>query len=909
MEFPPKWADLTIEKIDLDPGTMAKQAKEYENLKAGRKHQMMFKYHRMVHFQQFPQKNGDKCTTLHISAIYKFERKGQLIFVIGEDMNPNIIDCIGVKDALYLDYESHTDDKLKRIIDHGGKLIYLFSQRIMIVRDALILNGFRFTDYIKSRVEYADDGKRSLDVTFLKNMKVGDGNVYTFTEWKRDQGKEIPLINAISGIVHEVYMQGRGRTFYLFGDQHVRHRSPPCGVKNEIGIDDLFEIAMTEAANEGRVLDIHVELSSQGFATNQLDGMDNEVFIKHLYQKLRPCYRKKCTFQHRIHGDDIRHYSNFEYSTTVVSDLISAAHEVTLNPVNNKIAYDRYYRQLALAFSQLDQGPNGVYNDYRKVVFTHRKLRKQLDAIKDVDIREYITKKVELTLASFKGLSWEQYAKRALGTRIFFFSDAEIMDAFILARMFRSFRKIPGRYSEDQQSIIIHAGDAHIRAIVKDLLNLGIRHTIDYPESLIQCVNLPLRLPLFKTQPFTKRIDPVVTDPRQPPPRNQNIVDSIYPKEFYITPFPYEKRYVELLDICGTVQALETYRLSKVYMNEGIFTKYKKYTSHIELYKEMATLYGSDLPFQYLSIEELERNAGNLINIVSSPTTSIKDLRWNIEKVLKVYTLTDVELFLNIPVIVRHIKNILKEVPSPQAPPIKDMSFFEKLRHAVKNARYVSQLRDLGRGHFKGLSKLNKSNMEKFRREFLEEIDKMDGRSEKKKVEVKSKVKVGSASKEENKITEVKVGSASKEEKKVEVKSKVKVDSASKEENSELIAKIKNEKRISGLQLLAKPYISGTGKYRLADIETLRTRLLEFLQKDDDIPTNHPVDIPIPKNDSPPDIPISKGGLSAEKKRIRAITAIGKMKDEARNLGLSGYSKYKLTDIEDLRKRVLAMVK
>jgi hypothetical protein len=144
-------------------------------------------------------------------------------------------------------------------------------------------------------------------------------------------------------------------------------------------------------------------------------------------------------------------------------------------------------------------------------VFTPLKIQKQIESIRDpklqreidillADIRFQVSHVPTLKELNQFLTSWSKYCKNT-GTKRKFLEEltnicdrldtpfADLLDAYLIARMFRSFRKVRNRYSKRPKNIITFTGNYHATNLRNMLTSLGFK-TVHTTTSSDQCLSL-----------------------------------------------------------------------------------------------------------------------------------------------------------------------------------------------------------------------------------------------------------------------------------------------------------------------------------------------------------------------------------------------------------------------------------
>jgi len=278
--------------------------------------------------------------------------------------------------------------------------------------------------------------------------------------------------------LYELYSDRYQKRIYLFGEQHVRNAPCPPDMWSE----EIPEFIESVIKNTPRTIDVFLELPfiSQRFGTKEqplLDPKQAETIHKFL-TKFEPCLqvdKSLCKYPNaRIHYTDVRKLPDVAAFNDMFFDMANIRVQVTDGVLTPQ------------------QGLNGLkratiwYKSYFppnvKELMEKTKVYKQLDNIADHTTRAAIIKYVEDTiktgttkyvidLAKLSALpqnpTKDEFLKATELLAVDYYQPyVALMDAYILGRIFRTFKNASG-----PDSIITYTGAAHTKNLVTCLQN------------------------------------------------------------------------------------------------------------------------------------------------------------------------------------------------------------------------------------------------------------------------------------------------------------------------------------------------------------------------------------------------------------------------------------------------------
>lgn len=296
---------------------------------------------------------------------------------------------------------------------------------------------------------------------------------------------------------------------YVFGEVHGGE--PRCVTKDAtINVEDF--IADTINISSPHVVDVYLE-KSRDFS---LEDFREEQYLDRIYKKLYPCLRgrhsqgdqkQNCPYPNlRFHAVDIRDTENSTSSIVFLTEIYDAiSHLLKARDKESIIdGVQTIARSISMLFGDLKEDKKVDYEPFLE----DEQLRKQLQAVdKGVlsTLMLHLNTHTNLTNAEMRDLKemCEIIVRRGaddLTLKGFLPAIADIhqeilgflslfVDIYTMARIFRSFRKVPGQYSGDPQRIIIYLGDFHaiscreiLRVLGFTLVSQTYAQIQDYPK-------------------------------------------------------------------------------------------------------------------------------------------------------------------------------------------------------------------------------------------------------------------------------------------------------------------------------------------------------------------------------------------------------------------------------------------
>jgi hypothetical protein len=430
-------------------------------------------------------------------------------------------------------------------------------------RDRLIFDRRVYQGSIKATTEYGDKLKEPI----IPPLALQTGlKMYTYVDYVLSHGKE-PYFDLLEGPVTITKVSGNGKTIILLGDEHSINQHEGCHEATFLKgqriteLIDFFRITMEHQQHEGRVLDIFLEHETAQERNRSdlvyMDGISGN-YLNSLSAFFGDCIEGDKCWNHRVHSVDIR--------TLRKHDKIDAdgRYNDPFNYLLDEIFFmnhhDRmnspYHRKpivlMAYVLLSSSKNPPPVYLDefFQEGYLKVRKLQKQFDAIKDLRIRGYLSSLFNFLLARHQGIRLADVFFDVKKREGIFTTCTRIMDIFTLARMFRSYQKVPGIYSENPRDIIIYAGYAHAQSIHYHLTKLGLK--TEYHSEMkslanqnVQCVPSGILNNPFTSNPLPGQVSKVKKERRVTVDQAWDKVLEMYPFAYrYLFPWSSFKTYV-----------------------------------------------------------------------------------------------------------------------------------------------------------------------------------------------------------------------------------------------------------------------------------------------------------------------------------------------------------------------------
>jgi hypothetical protein len=264
--------------------------------------------------------------------------------------------------------------------------------------------------------------------------------------------------------VSEMYSELYGKHVYLFDDFHIAKKFCEEN-KDTIDIDKLIQKTILQ--NQDKMIDVFIEIFYDVFHIkmediskikfNSGDSEATSYMIKshELLQECSNVKKKDCNYDNlRYHVSDIRFKSGVHFDMRPETFLM-----------DKEIFFDLF-------------GEEKTTDLHRKRILQSFKINRQLQAIEDEKVKSFIEHEIALYFETSEKLisQLRTYFKQSIfnarmeDTKIHLMK--HLMNFYILARMFRSFKKEKDMYSEPANNIIVYAGGDHVLAIISMLKKL-----------------------------------------------------------------------------------------------------------------------------------------------------------------------------------------------------------------------------------------------------------------------------------------------------------------------------------------------------------------------------------------------------------------------------------------------------
>lgn len=329
--------------------------------------------------------------------------------------------------------------------------------------------------------------------TIIKFKQINNYISYILSIYIKNE--KIPYINNLIGAFHFVEMKYKDKHFYLIGERHTNDIN--CNYKNgDILIPDLIELIIRTTP---KVIDLFIERRM-----DETKSKDIKNYLRATYNKFEKCVRKVCIHKNlRIHNVDIRSRSR--------DSLPHILYLYTKEKLRNKDVsnLEEIIEENKKEITSLLKDGNLIKQEIDDSIEFHDKILKQIENIQDKKIKSQIQKfiiklqnkhpynKITYTQLLSDNISISKDLK-------LFLSDYRVsfMDFYCLSRIFRSFKQVKDKPSNDPQNIIIHTGDRHIRNYQRFLLEIGGKVIYEQNNKDItryNCINIKnVKQPFFK---------------------------------------------------------------------------------------------------------------------------------------------------------------------------------------------------------------------------------------------------------------------------------------------------------------------------------------------------------------------------------------------------------------------------
>ncbi len=380
-------------------------------------------------------------------------------------------------------------------------------------------NGYKKGSYlVKYNVEELEknkDLKRVVD-KLVKADKEGPLILMT-DRWFNPRKYNLMKPKKLLGPIAMTYMTSNKypHKICLFGDFHTLD-SEECPKSEEI---QDFIINYTK--NSPKFIDIFLEaeyVSEKGITEDKEESiMESYLFTKVVESFDPTCFeilKDNCDLQtSRMHYTDMRNLYNYSLEKNFVNNLNVIMSWTLLLQQGELTGGVDTLRYIIKKF--LSEGKPGLtnMNTLKKLItggIREERIMKQIENIPDKNIRNTIMTSYKTDLKNALGvLETKLISKKLANIRkinfkklfLFAFYVLEVytvyMDYYLMGRVFRTFRDIPGEYSEPAYNSIIYAGDIHIGRYIDILQTLGFKINFS-DKNMDKCLNLKgLSQPLF----------------------------------------------------------------------------------------------------------------------------------------------------------------------------------------------------------------------------------------------------------------------------------------------------------------------------------------------------------------------------------------------------------------------------
>lgn len=329
--------------------------------------------------------------------------------------------------------------------------------------------------------------------TIIKFKQINNYFSYILSIYIKNE--KIPYINNLIGAFHFVEMKYKDKHFYLIGEHHKDDAN--CNYKKgDILIPDLIELIIRTTP---KVIDLFIERRM-----DEKKSKDIKNYLRATYNKFEKCVRKVCIHKNlRIHNVDIRSRSR--------DSLPHILYLYTKEKIKNRDVYhlEEIIEENKKEITRLLKDGNSIKQEINDSIEFHDKILKQGENIQDKKIKDKIQKFITKLQNehSYNKITYTQLLSNnssIIKKLKLFLSNYRVsfMDLYCLSRIFRSFKQVKNKPSNDPQNIIIHAGDGHIRNYQQFLLEIGGKVIYEQHNKDIHnynCVNIKnVKQPFFK---------------------------------------------------------------------------------------------------------------------------------------------------------------------------------------------------------------------------------------------------------------------------------------------------------------------------------------------------------------------------------------------------------------------------
>ena len=317
----------------------------------------------------------------------------------------------------------------------------------------------------------------------------------------------------------EHYSKELRKTVYVFGDVHeLESKCPPdVGTANSMRIDEFIEQILFE--NSDKVFDLFLEVLYPEELTIAKRGYrvyPHTNFLKILKDIFQECFYHKgnCLYPNlRAHWTDFRD-EDYVYGVKTggltVGNLCQTGGSLFVSSYENRGKDDRTNTETEglrkELFAMMDNLPQNARDPAS--VLDNPVISKQLNSIKSSGVKDYLISsflersgRATTNLWDLKRQGSKNY--QSIGVEAIELCDS-IMDLYLMARMFREFKRkemSEGRYSKSPSNIIVYAGEYHSNYYRNALAALGfemVNKSVSTEKGRnYQCINVEKFYPWF----------------------------------------------------------------------------------------------------------------------------------------------------------------------------------------------------------------------------------------------------------------------------------------------------------------------------------------------------------------------------------------------------------------------------
>lgn len=370
------------------------------------------------------------------------------------------------------------------LLKTGNAKIYLYNS------ETKLFNNCDFLELVRNCLRQYKIKKLSLNFSQL----LDDSNIIGIYNKKR--------MGFISGPINltEHYSKKYNKHIYIFGDIHVKQSHCPLLSSTPENTISLKDFLVEIATNTDKPLDIFLEVSYKSKKIKNItESKRYKGYIDDIYREFASCFqidKRNCKYKNvRFHYSDIRSYEPLRQILLMSLALVDNKFDKKfLESMDLYISYDTIEKSLKninlkdLLFNLLKinkQIQNIPFENVRNLILSYKKSIPSFYYNKEIFD---ILRKEDLNEMKEKESVLRQYGKLLSN------SASQIMDLYVMARMFRKFKK--PAISETPENIIIYVGNTHaayyrffLKNLEFDLVNVTVTGDNKSADSF-QCLDI-----------------------------------------------------------------------------------------------------------------------------------------------------------------------------------------------------------------------------------------------------------------------------------------------------------------------------------------------------------------------------------------------------------------------------------